>query len=416
MMWRATDGVPAVFLETKIMVRRRHGNKLERWEIALVKAMLKRGDYNDQDILTYFTRPTRSINHARIADIRTGAKFGALKAATNDELDKFLLTWPEVDAETGLSIRGDELLIKAREAMIAAVHTFNGAGLKFRVELFIVTGIIAWTYLLHAWFKREGIDYLYKDDDGSVKKTKQGADRYWELRKCLNFPRCPISKGTVTNLEFLLELRNEIEHRSTNRIDDAISAKLQACCLNFNDSIKKLFGKQYALERRLPIALQFVTFSSDQRSALKKSGELPKHIETLIDAFEHGLSDDEYADPAYRYRVAFVPITANRKSAADAAIEFVKGDSIEGQDINRILLKEVNKQRYTPTQVWKLMQKEGYPKFKQQQHTVLWRTLAAKNPVHNFGCEGDYRGTWVWYDKWIDRVRAHCQENKDKYT
>ena len=50
----------------------------------------------------------------------------------------------------GLSLRGDELLIKAREAMIAAVHTFNSAGLTFRAELFIVTAIIAWTCLLHA--------------------------------------------------------------------------------------------------------------------------------------------------------------------------------------------------------------------------------------------------------------------------
>ena len=40
----------------------------------------------------------------------------------------------EVTCVTGLSLRGDELLIKAREAMIAAVHTFNGAGLHFRAE------------------------------------------------------------------------------------------------------------------------------------------------------------------------------------------------------------------------------------------------------------------------------------------
>ena len=36
-----------------------------------------------------------------------------------------------IDPETGLSLKGDELLIKAREAMIAAVHTFNSAGLTF---------------------------------------------------------------------------------------------------------------------------------------------------------------------------------------------------------------------------------------------------------------------------------------------
>jgi hypothetical protein len=91
----------------------------------------------------YFTRPTRSINHRAIAEIRTGARHANVKAATQDELDSFLAIWPEIAPETGLNLRGDELLIKAREAMIAAVHTFNSAGLTFRAELFIVTAIIA---------------------------------------------------------------------------------------------------------------------------------------------------------------------------------------------------------------------------------------------------------------------------------
>lgn len=39
---------------------RRRGNSLERWEIALIKAMIDDGRWpNDQDILAYFTRPTR---------------------------------------------------------------------------------------------------------------------------------------------------------------------------------------------------------------------------------------------------------------------------------------------------------------------------------------------------------------------
>ena len=397
------------------MPTRKRGNTLERWEIALIKAMQERGGYNDQDILAYFTRPSRSINHARISEIRTGAKFKAAKAASPEELNDFLLNWPDIDQETGLSLRGDELLIKAREAMIAAVHTFNGAGVTFRAELFIVTSIIAWTYLLHAWYRREGIDYRYRDKAGAVEKTKQGAERYWDLGKCLRAAKCPLPKGVVKNLEFILELRHEIEHRSTSRIDDAISAKLQACCLNFNEAIKALFGPQYGLERRLPIALQFVTFSADQRAALKRATTLPPNIESFIDAFEHGLSNEEYGDPAYRYRVAFVPIDAKRASSADVAVEFVKSDSVEGRAINQVLLKEVDKARYTGKQVWTMMQKQGFPKFNQNAHTELWRKLKAKDTTLGFGRAGDYDGTWVWYDKWIEKVREHCQENAERY-
>lgn len=394
---------------------RKRGNNLEKWEVALVKAMLARGGYNDQDILAYFTRPARSINHRVIGEIRTEAKHKTVKSASAEQLDEFLATWPDIDPQTGLSIRGDELLIKAREAMVAAVHIFNGAGLTFRAELFIVTSIIAWTYLLHAWFRREGIDYRYVKSDGSVQKTKQGEDCYWELGKCVRHTRCPLAKGIITNLDFLLELRHEIEHRSTNRIDDAVSAKLQACCINFNDAIKTLFGPQYGLERRLPIALQFVTFSSDQRAVLKKASYLPAHIESMMDAFHHGLTDEELADPHFAYRVAFVPKTGNRVSSSDLAVEFIKPGSEEAREINSVLLKEVDKHRYTATQVVELMHAEGYPRFSQQSHTNLWKSLDAKDRAKGFGRTGDYRNTWVWYDSWLARVRAHCQEQGDRY-
>lgn len=142
---------------------------LANWEIRLVKAMLDRGQWNDQQILAHFTRPARSVNHRAIGEIRKGTRGKAIDTATDDELDRFLLTWPEIDPQTGLSILGDELLIKAREAMVAAVHTFNGAGLYFRTEIFIVTAMIAWTYLFHAFFKSKGVDYRYYSGSGKEK-------------------------------------------------------------------------------------------------------------------------------------------------------------------------------------------------------------------------------------------------------
>jgi hypothetical protein len=188
--------------------------------------------------------------------------------------------------------RGDELLIKAREAMIAAVDIFDGAGLYFRSELFILTAIIAWTYLLHAYFRQIGADYrYYKNVNGvrDVEKTPHGAHKFWELGRCIRDNMCPLENGTRQNIDFILELRHEIEHQSTNRIDNAVSAKLQARCINFNEAIKKSFGSQYGL-RRLPIALQFVTFGADQRAPLKRASNLPSHIETMMEAFHNRLT------------------------------------------------------------------------------------------------------------------------------
>lgn len=399
------------------MAVRRRGNKLERWEIALIKAMIADGHWPaDQDILAYFTRPTRSINHRAIGEIRTGAKHASVKAAAADDLAAFLGAWPDIDAETGLSIRGDELLVKAREAMIAAVHTFNSAGLTFRAELFTVTAIIAWTYLLHAWFKREGIDYRHMTTENGqrvVAKTPSGADKYWELGQCLKHARCPVLRGAKDNLAFLLELRHEIEHRSTSRIDEAVSAKLQACCINFNDAIKSWFGGQYALERRLPIALQFVTFSPDQRAILKKAGALPRNVEMVMDGFESRLSPQQQADPRFAFRVYMIGRTSNRAPGADLAVELVPPGSDVAEKFN-IALKEVEKKKYLPGEIVARMKGEGWNRFTMDSHTKLWKRLDAKNPAKGYGAIAVGK-TWCWYDTWLNRVREECEQRPAVY-
>ncbi|WP_425992452.1 DUF3644 domain-containing protein [Brevundimonas sp. TWP2-3-2] len=371
---------------------------------------------NDQDILAHFTRPTRSVNHRVIAEIKKKKKHTAVKPASSEELDAFLVSWPDVDAETGLSLQGDELLIKAREAMIAAVHIFNGAGLTFRTELFIVTAVIAWTYLLHAWLKREGIDYRHAKTEGGrrvIVKTPNGADKYWELAQCLRHARCPVECGAADNLLYLLELRHEIEHRSTNRIDDAVSAKLQACCINFNDVIKAQFGAQYALERRLPIALQFVTFSPDQRALLKKAGNLPRHIETMMEGFEQKLTPEQQDDPRFAYRVFMIRKTANRAPGADLAVELVQ----PGSDIEEkfsMALKEVEKRKYLPAEVVAKVQAEGWDRFTMDSHTRLWQRLGAKDPAKGYGAIAVGK-QWCWYEPWVNRVLEECRDHSERY-
>ena len=320
--------------------------------------------------------------------------------------------WPTVR-----SIRGDELLIKAREAMIAAVHTFNGAGLHFRAELFIVTAIIAWTYLHHAYFKRLGIDYRhYRTVNGvkQVETTDSGADKYWELGYCLKHAKSPLQKGMIDNLNFLIELRHEIEHRSTSRIDDAVSTQLQACCINFNLVIKAAFGPQYGLERRLPIALQFMTFSSDQRTVLKRAADLPRNITTMMDAFNDKLSDAQKQDPHYSFLVNFMPVLTNRPTNADQVINFSK-DTPDGTEAPIAFIKEVERAKYRPGQIVDLMKAEGYRGFKMQVHTDLWKAEKARDPSKGFGSPVYGKEGWGWNEKWVTIVRAYCQKRWGKH-
>lgn len=373
--------------------------------MAIVKAMLQK-NYVPQDVHAYFSRPARSVNQARISQIKGAKLHAAIKPASDDELDAFLNAWPDIDPATGLHLKGDELLIKAREAMIAAVHTFNSAGLHFRAELFIVTSVIAWTYLMHAYYKREGVDYRYKQA-GVVKKTKHGADMYWELGQCLAYGGCPIEKGVIDNLNFLTEIRHEIEHQSTKRIDDALSAKLQACCINFNDAIKTLFGKEFALEKRLPIALQFVTFDGAQRASLVGQ-DLPANLAAAMDDFHNRLTDAEQADPKFRYRVAFVPKVAGKASKSDLAVEFVKAGTPEAVNVERVLLKETERPKYRPTEIVAKVKAAGFPQFAIFDHTLLVNQLNARSPGKGYGVE--IAGQWYWYDGWFEKVMEKLNE------
>lgn len=225
--------------------------------------------------------------------------------------------------------------------------------------------------------------------------------------------RCPVDNGTKDNLAFLLELRHEIEHRSTNRIDDAVSAKLQACCINFNDTLKTLFGAQFALERRLPIALQFVTFSPDQRAILKRAGDLPRHIETMMAEFEKQLTPEQQADPRFAFRVFMVHRTANRAPGADLAVEIVS----PGSDIAEkfaLALKEVEKPKYLPKEIVGVLQKEGFKRFTMDSHTKLWKKLSAKDSAKGYGAVA-FGKQWCWYEAWLKRVREECAGDPEAY-
>jgi hypothetical protein len=395
------------------MARRSRSNRLERWEIALIKTMIAQEKYNDQDILAYFTRPTRTINHARIKEIRDGTKHSSLKAASAEEVSAFLDVWPAIDWKTGLHIYGDERLIKAREAMMAAVQAFNSPGRFFRAELFIVSAIIAWTYLIHSHFQRISVDFRHKKS-GTIVKTKGGAEKYWELAQCLKHKKCPFDPATIANLDFLLELRHEIEHRMTTRIDDTVSAKLQACALNFNHYLGSLFGGQAGLESELSLALQFGRFAVDQQRAVARAKQLPENIRSIQNEFEKAMPIEVYSDPRYAFRVALVQKVVTNKGNADEVIEFVRNDTEEAKAISRVLLKEIEKQKYKPKQIVKAMHAEGFPRFQLHHHSDLWRALGAKDPKKGYGIEmGD--GQWYWYETWLNRVREHCTENTAVY-
>lgn len=312
-----------------------------------------------------------------------------------------------------------ELLCKSREAALAAVQIFNNPNISFKAESYIVLMIIAWTYLLHAYYRSQKIEHRYFSVQGKRRKfdrTKKGAYKYWELERCLNDDNSPTDKDTANNLRFLIGLRHEIEHQMTTRIDDRLSARFQACCLNYNYYIKHLFGDDQGIDKHLSFSLQFSTIESDQKDMLADHAELPVHIQSYVQDFDQTLSDDEYASQRYAYRILFVPKTANSKGQADQVIEFVKADSKLAQDVNKTyaVIKETERTKYLPSQIVEMMNSEGFTKFNMHHHTTLWQTQEAKKQGKGFGVQ--VAKQWYWYESWVEVVQKQCQNNRGIYS
>ena len=307
-----------------------------------------------------------------------------------------------------------ELIKKSREAMLSAVQIYNNPQTTFKTESFITLSIIAWTYLLHAYFRKEKIDYRYHKMVGKRKvfdKTKYGAYKCWELEKCLNVKSCPLDDETKSNLKFLIGIRHEIEHQMTNKIDEYLSAKLQACVINYSYYIVELFGDRYNISDRLSLAIQLSPLTKEQTSILQNDEHIASNVKNYVFEFEKDLPDDLVCSPKYAYRILFTPISVNRRGQADSVIEFIPADSplAEGLEAQYALIKETEKVKYRPSDIVSKMNELGYDRFTISKHTKLWKSYDAKNPKHHYGVK--VAEVWYWYEKWLKEVEKYCKRN-----
>ncbi|PMR69225.1 DUF3644 domain-containing protein [Halomonas heilongjiangensis] len=312
-----------------------------------------------------------------------------------------------------------ELITKSRAAALSAVKIFNDPLIKFKSETYIVLMIIAWTYLMHAYYRSQGIEYRYHRKGLKRKtfdKTKKGAYKHWELERCLNCEQSPIDKDTANNLHFLIGLRHEIEHQMTRSLDSYLSGRYQACALNFNDYIKKLFGEKHGLDEHLTYSLQFVQIAQEQIQGGAPQAQIPGNIRAYIAEFDGILDHDDYNSSKYSYRLLFKKKMVNRPGQADSVIEFIKPDSELAKAIDKEywVKKEVERPKYRPSEVAQLVREAGFPKFRvQPEHVNFWKSEDAKNPGKGYGVE--VSGTWFWYESWVERCIKLCEAGGDRY-
>lgn len=246
-------------------------------------------------------------------------------------------------------------LEKCREAAIAAVDSYNRPGLRFRTAIYVVLIVLAWQAFFHAYFYKQKRKPCYRSKESKHKKpvryeTVDGEPKHWELSKCLKEYFREKNPPERKNLEFLLGLRNKIEHRHLPQLDPTLYGECQAALLNLEDYLVGQFGDQYGLQDSLSVSLQFSRVRPhEQMKAIESLAGEAKTVMEYIDAFRGGLGDDALNHPGYAYRVFLIPKIVNRENSADSAIEFVHFDEADPEE--QATLRKMNaliKEKHVP--------------------------------------------------------------------
>ena len=200
----------------------------------------------------------------------------------------------------------------------------------------------------------------------------------------------------------------------TSNIDEYLSAKLQACAINFDYYIGLLFGEKYRISDQLALSIQFSPLTHRQREMLQDNEHITTNVRNFVVEFEDTLSDEELSSPRYAYRVLFTPLLANRKGQADEVVEFIKSDSPIANQLNKsyAVLKETEKRKYLPSEIVNIMKERGYRKFSMTRHIELWKSRDAKNQKYSYGVL--IAKTWYWYESWLKVVNDYCRDNEEQ--
>jgi hypothetical protein len=315
---------------------------------------------------------------------------------------------------------GDEvdlLIDKAREAALLAVSIYNNPVLKHRSYGYMVQIVIAWTALFHALFEKRRVCYFYKEGDGKFKMI-DGDKKAWELSKCISEFWKGASSAVAKNLEFLIGLRNKIEHRSLPAVDLVVAGECQSSLTNFENFLTDEFGDYFSLDASLAISLQLSRISS--KSQVRALKQLQTHqyevVRQYIETYRNGLPTDILNSQEFRLSVVMIPKVVNRASAADFCIEFKHVQDGEPVDPNAriVLIREKlgdkSRFRHTPGVVVEQVKKRAGVLFTLNLHSNAWKYFKVRPPSSSKDKTSEMKFcSWVegaekylYTDEWIE--------------
>lgn len=311
----------------------------------------------------------------------------------------------------GLPLKQANLLEKAKESALLAVDIYNKPKTSFRAGGFIVLMSIAWTAIIHAIFEKQKKKYFYIDDKNPKRYKKiDGEYKAWELLKSAKEFFKDDNNIIYKNILFFCELRNKIEHRFMPSIDPIISGECQSFLLNFENLLVEEFGEKHSIIDSLFIPLQFTT----QKRNLLKTKESEKVLD-FIRQFRNSLDSDISNSQEYSFKAYFVPKLGNHRNSSDIAIEYVKFDPNNLEEMKKyeemfVGVKErtvavANQGKYKPSNVLEILKEKGIIK-NMTWHTKMWKKYEVRpNPqkCNTKYCQYDEpHRDYIYTKEWIN--------------
>lgn len=185
-------------------------------------------------------------------------------------------------------------LEKARSSALAAVDAYNRPGPRFRTAQYLVLIIIAWTAVFHAIFYKKGKRPWYrKPSTGTgVRYIKvDGEPKHWDLGECVKQYFSDKPPPERKNLEFIIGLRNKVEHRHLPELDPALYGECQAALSNLEEMLVSEFGQKWAIAEQLAIALQFSRIVPEEKLKATKTlvSSEARSVKEYVEKFRGGL-------------------------------------------------------------------------------------------------------------------------------
>lgn len=239
-----------------------------------------------------------------------------------------------------------QMVDASRDEASLAVRLYNDPAEGRSFEGFVVHMHLAWLYLLHAEFDRDGTDFRYWRRDNPRKLDKvDGEARRWELARCVQ-ERWSDEKDPVrANLAFFIGLRNKIEHRYARQqqaLAAVVGGQAQALLLNYEEELTSQFGATVSLATRLRFPVFIGSFTDEGERALRRlRANLPASLRTFIAEYTAGLDESVASNPHYELRLRVFQELAPKPAPETLAIQYTRWDDMTVEQ--RQMLEELGK-------------------------------------------------------------------------